>query len=66
MENCFFSDFKLYFPLYNSLAATSKAINISFPILYGVFSIASNINSMASSFDLKSGANPPSSPTVVA
>ena len=41
------------------------AINISFPGLYPAFSIASKITSIASAFDFKFGANPPSSPTPV-
>ena len=41
------------------------AMNTSFPGTYPAFSIASIITSIASSFDVKSGANPPSSPTPV-
>lgn len=45
--------------------AGSNAIKISFPATKPAFSIASKITSTASSFDLKSGAKPPSSPTAV-
>ena len=51
--------------LYNSFAATSKQIETSSPILKPDFSIASIINSIASSFVFNDGAKPPSSPTVV-
>ena len=53
------------FGLYNSLAATSKAILICVLISYPDFSIANKIISIASSLDFKLGANPPSSPTAV-
>ena len=52
-------------PLYNSFEATSKQIEMSSPGLKPVFSIDSNMNSIASSFLFNAGANPPSSPTVV-
>ena len=41
------------------------AINMSLPGSYPALVIASSITSMASSFDFKFGANPPSSPTPV-
>jgi len=43
----------------------SIAISTSFPIWCPDFSTASKINSIASEFDFKSGAKPPSSPTLV-
>ena len=51
--------------LNNSLAATSRHIEISFPFLNPEFSIDFTINFNASSFLLIKGANPPSSPTDV-
>src|SRR5262252_1511321 len=61
------SDFlKTYLPsLYNSLTAGSSAIAICSPALYPAFSMASSITSIASTFDFKDGAKPPSSPTAV-
>ena len=41
------------------------AIKISFPGSYPALVIASRITSIASAFDFKLGANPPSSPTPV-
>ena len=57
---------RMYFPFSKKeLDAGSRAINTSFPALYPALSIAASITSTASSFDFKSGANPPSSPTAV-
>ncbi|SCI55836.1 Uncharacterised protein [uncultured Clostridium sp.] len=64
--NSFPSPAKTYFLvslLYISVAATSRPNLTSSPGLYPAFSIASTINSKASLFDPKFGANPPSSPT---
>ena len=61
--------FKLYLSFLLTLkevAALSIAIAISSPGLYPAFSIASIIISIASSLLFKLGANPPSSPTLVA
>jgi hypothetical protein len=49
----------------NSDAATSSASATSLPGLYPAFLIASTRTSRACSFDVRFGANPPSSPTAV-
>ena len=56
-----------YFPslLISSLAATSKQITTSEPGFSLDASIASTINSKASSLEFIEGAKPPSSPTLV-
>ena len=54
-----------FLSLNNSLAATSKQTETSLPGLNPAFSVASKINSIASSLLDNEGAKPPSSPTVV-
>ncbi|GBD89301.1 hypothetical protein BMS3Abin04_00005 [bacterium BMS3Abin04] len=56
----------LFKPGDNEFAALSIAIDKSIPGLKFAFSIASIINSIASSLLSQLGANPPSSPTLVA
>ena len=57
---------RTYFPSSHiSLAAGSRQMEMSSPGLYPAFTIASRIDSTASSFDFRSGAKPPSSPTAV-
>ena len=51
--------------MYNSLVAGSRAMATSSPGTRPAASMASTRISTASSFDGRSGANPPSSPTVV-
>ena len=56
----------MYLPfLKNSLAAQSSAILISIPGFRSDLIIDSSISFMASSFEFRLGANPPSSPTEV-
>ena len=49
----------------NEEAAGSRATKTSEPAVYPAFSMASRMSSTASSFEPRSGAKPPSSPTAV-